>query len=37
MAAIRQSQVNPSEVFAVNTQTGEASEISFENKAFWIS
>lgn len=33
MAAIRQSQVNPSEVFAVNTQYGEATEISFENKA----
>lgn len=33
MIAIRQSMVEPSEVFAVNTQSGEAKEISFDNKA----
>jgi dipeptidyl aminopeptidase/acylaminoacyl peptidase len=33
MIAVRQSMMHPSEVFAVNQQTGEATEISFENKA----
>ncbi|MCD8179853.1 MAG: S9 family peptidase [Tannerellaceae bacterium] len=33
MVAIRQSMESPSEVFAINTTTGEATEISFENKA----
>jgi dipeptidyl aminopeptidase/acylaminoacyl peptidase len=33
MVALRQSMEYPSEVYAVNTQTGEATEISFENKA----
>ncbi len=33
MVAIRQSMERPSEVFAVNPQTGDAVEISFENKA----
>ncbi|GHV47680.1 peptidase S9 [Bacteroidia bacterium] len=33
MVAVRQSQEYPSEVFTVNPETGEASEISFENKA----
>ncbi|MDR1557725.1 MAG: S9 family peptidase [Tannerellaceae bacterium] len=33
MVAIRQSMAYPSEVFAVHTETGEATEISFENKA----
>jgi dipeptidyl aminopeptidase/acylaminoacyl peptidase len=33
MAAIRQSMEYPSELFAIHTETGEATEISFENKA----
>jgi dipeptidyl aminopeptidase/acylaminoacyl peptidase len=33
MAAIRQSMERPSEIFMVDTETGEATEISFENKA----
>jgi dipeptidyl aminopeptidase/acylaminoacyl peptidase len=33
IAAIRQSMERPSEIFMVNPQTGEATEISFENKA----
>jgi dipeptidyl aminopeptidase/acylaminoacyl peptidase len=33
MVAIRQSMEYPSEIFAVHTETGEATEISFENKA----
>jgi dipeptidyl aminopeptidase/acylaminoacyl peptidase len=33
MLAIRQSMEYPSEVFAIHTETGEATEISFENKA----
>ncbi|MDR1879864.1 MAG: S9 family peptidase [Tannerellaceae bacterium] len=33
MVAIRQSMERPSELFAVDTTTGEATEISFENKA----
>jgi dipeptidyl aminopeptidase/acylaminoacyl peptidase len=33
MVAIRQSMAYPSEVFSVDTETGEAVEISFENKA----
>lgn len=33
MAAIRCSMTDPAELFSINTQTGEATEISFENKA----
>ncbi|GAB6394945.1 MAG: S9 family peptidase (prolyl oligopeptidase) [Bacteroidales bacterium] len=33
MVALRQSMEYPTEVFAVNTETGAATEISFENKA----
>lgn len=33
MAAIRYSMTEPAEIFAINTQNGEAKEISFENKA----
>jgi dipeptidyl aminopeptidase/acylaminoacyl peptidase len=32
MVAVRQSMERASEVFAINTETGEATEISFENK-----
>ncbi|GHT34880.1 peptidase S9 [Bacteroidia bacterium] len=35
MVAVRQSQEYPTEVFAVNPETGEATEISFENKAIF--
>ncbi|MEG1544756.1 MAG: S9 family peptidase, partial [Tannerellaceae bacterium] len=33
MVAVRQSMERPSEVFAINPESGEATEISFENKA----
>lgn len=33
MAAIRTSMTDPAEIFAINTTTGDAKEISFENKA----
>ena len=33
MAAIRTSMTDPAEIFAINTVTGDAKEISFENKA----
>ncbi len=33
MIGLRQSHANPTEVFYINPGTGEASEISFENKA----
>ena len=33
MVAVRQSMEHPSEVFSVRPETGEAAEISFENKA----
>jgi dipeptidyl aminopeptidase/acylaminoacyl peptidase len=35
MVAVRQSQEYPTEVFAINPETGEATEISFENKAIF--
>ncbi|MDR2809322.1 MAG: S9 family peptidase [Tannerellaceae bacterium] len=35
MIALRQSMEYPSEVFSVNTETGEAAEISFENKVIF--
>lgn len=33
MIALRQSMVSPTEIFNVNIESGEATEISFENKA----
>ena len=33
MAAIRTSMTDPAEIFAINTATGDAKELSFENKA----
>ncbi|MDR2968189.1 MAG: S9 family peptidase [Tannerellaceae bacterium] len=35
MIALRQSMESPAEVFTVNSQNGEAKEISFENKAIY--